>query len=140
MIFGLSMLGIGTCVLTWAMYQSRRAKSQFTWDREPATVTNATLELGKGFYANIEYEYFHKGRRIRSNQLHTLEVSLPWPSSAQRTIDKYPVGSVISVYVDPNDPSNAVIEPGGDPKHLPLFITIAAFVFLAGLKQILAVP
>lgn len=138
MIVGLLLVGISLCVAAWAVYQVRRARLQFAWNRQTATVRSATLELGKGFYANIEYEYLCEGRRIRGLQLQTLEVSLPWPTSAQRMIEKYPVGSTITIYVDPNDPGNAVIEPGGDPKYLPLFLTVAAFTLLAGARVIFA--
>lgn len=138
MIVGLLFVGIALCVAAWAFYQVRRARSQFAWNRETATVKSATLEIGKGFYANIEYEYLREGRRILSNQLQTLEVSLPWPTSAQQMIEKYPVGSEITVYVDPKDPSNAVIEPGGDPKYLPLFLTIAGFTLFVGGRVIFA--
>jgi hypothetical protein len=106
----------------------------------PATVISASVEITNVVSANIEYEYVLSGRRIRGNKVRTLGVEWGFlPGSAHRTVEMYPVGSKILVFVDPDDALNAVIEPGGDRRFLPFMFVFASIVLYAGVRWILSV-
>jgi hypothetical protein len=139
MIPGAIILFIASLMIGISLIVKRRAKAQSGWIQVPATVVSANVARTNVVYPEIQYEYVLEGRRIRSLQFQTLGVWWGfWARPALRVVQKYPVGSSITVYVDPRDSSNAVIEPGGDPRFLPLVFTMAAFATYAGVRFILA--
>jgi hypothetical protein len=105
----------------------------------PATVVSSSLGVGKGFYPDIHYEYVLDGRRIRGMQFRTSPMSFTLPGAARAIVAKYPVGTALQVFVDPNDPDNAVIEAGGDRRMLTLAYVFSAFGLYLGIRLILAV-
>lgn len=128
----IAMIGIAVLV-------KNRQKRQFNWDRVPATVVASHVQITQGIGANVEYEYVLDGRKYRGIRIRTLAIDWGFLiDPARRTVDKYPVGSSITIFVDPNDAENAVIEPGGDRKFLPFVFVGASMVFYAGIRWILA--
>lgn len=95
------------------------------------------MGIGQGFYPDIQYEYVLGGRRIRGLQFQTSPVHFALPGAARAIVAKYPVGTALQIFVDPDDPDNAVIEAGGDRKMLILAYVFAAFGILVGIRLIL---
>lgn len=82
------------------------------------------------YTADIEYEYEvdhtpYKGTRITAVQGGTLSDK----PHVQQTLDKYPVGEIVSVTYNPTDPSQSLLEPG----------SWGGFLVLAGLSLFLIV-
>ena len=50
---------------------------------------------------------------------------------ALEVTDRYPVGAEVQVHFDPEDPANAVLEPGADASTYGMFAIAGAFAFLA---------
>lgn len=137
MLAGVMVISVALAMLGLALFMKHRAGAQSTWDQLPATIVASRIEYTNAAFPNIEYEYVHEGRRFRGIQLRTLEVvRLDWAKSARRMIEKYPVGSAITVFVDPDNPSNSVIEPGGDPGFLHLWYAVTGFAALGGVRLI----
>jgi len=60
----------------------------------------------------IEYEFSYEGRSIRSAHWRAGNFSSGIPGSADDITARYPVGSTVTVFVNPKLPSDSVIEPG----------------------------
>lgn len=139
MIAGVTVVCVALVMVVVAFFVRVRAKAQFHWRQVFATVVAAAVEITNVISANIEYEYEIDGKRFRGSRLRTLRVEWGfWGASAHRTIDKYPVGSTIVVFVDPSDPSKSLIEPGGDKKFLPFVLVMSALAAGVGLRLIYA--
>ena len=88
-------------------------------DRATTTVTDES---------NIVYVYRVGGEEYRGQR-----VRFDWEmdrADAEATVAKYPVGTLVTVYYDPDDPSSAVLEPGGDAYVYKVMIGLGVF-FLA---------
>ena len=138
MIAGVVAISIAFLLIGISLLAKKRAKAQFAWIQLPATVLSATVGMGRVFIPSVEYEYMHEGRRFRGVQLRTLMVGWGWSGPARRTVEKYKVGAAINVFVDPRDPANAVIEPGGDRNFLPFCFSMAVLALYVGVRFICA--
>ena len=61
---------------------------------------------------DVRYEYTIAGCRYEGRNISALGPGLDWENSAQKTLDRYPVGARVSVFFDPNKPHRSVLEPG----------------------------
>jgi hypothetical protein len=107
----LFMMGILTIISGWRAYQ-RSLHLTAGWETTTGTITKSQIkhsdERGMEVYADIEYEYLAHGMERRGTV-----VSFPpmvWTaSSANRIVEKYPIGSKAQVYFDPNSTFKAVL-------------------------------
>lgn len=122
---------------TWIMGPIE-AKS---WLRVPATVIESHLRRHEStdsdghtsvtWKIDILYEYEVQGRTYRSNRYGFIGGSSSGRDPKERILRRYPPGAHIEVFVDPSDPTSAVIEPGWTLEHL--LILIPLLVLLIGL-------
>ena len=73
----------------------------------------------------------HTGNRIRSTGVST-ESRKP----AEADVSRYPVGTDITVFVNPDMPADSVVEPGTKKWHLTGIVFSCAFVGCWGLTMI----
>jgi hypothetical protein len=60
----------------------------------------------------VVYEYTVKGSSYRAERLHMGSVVLSSDAeSAERVLQNYPPGSMVTVYYDPSDPAQATLDP-----------------------------
>ena len=63
------------------------------------------------YYPQLEYEYSIGGRNYTGTR-----IAMILPRSdfrfKKRIYEQYPVGTLVSVFYDPRDPENSVLEPG----------------------------
>ena len=90
-------------------------------DRKSTTTitTNVTHE------SSIVYVYRVGGKEYRGDR-----VRFSWEmnrAEAEATVAKYPVGASVRVYYDPDDPSDAVLETGGDAYVYQVMIGLGVF-------------
>ncbi len=85
---------------------------------------------------DILYEYEISGRHYRSNRFGFIGGSSSGRASKKDVLRTYPSGANIEVYVDPNDPTSAVIRPGWSLSHLLLLIPVVLIlVGIIGLSR-----
>jgi len=64
-----------------------------------------------GWYFMIRYQYQVNGKTYLSNRVHYSYTGSKDKSYAEGYVAKYPVGSVVLVYYDPEYPERSVLEP-----------------------------
>jgi hypothetical protein len=85
------------------------------------------------YYAHIEYEYTAQGMNYSSNNVtfaQLMGIADTGQSAAQEKVKKFPAGSTVTVFYDPNDPRRAVLQKGGDSGILILGGIFIAFAVL----------
>jgi hypothetical protein len=63
-------------------------------------------------WADVAYVYWVDGRVYQSNRYNFTERSTPWYYGKRRIVERYPAGQQALCYVDPDDPSEAVLSLG----------------------------
>lgn len=62
---------------------------------------------------SVLYEYEVNGQKYSSNRLMSMSMSVAGNVKlVEKYVSRYRVGETITVYYDPNNPSDAVLEPG----------------------------
>ena len=112
----------------WTQTSGRIVKSgvearRHQFEGSPITVTNVPA---------IEYEFIARSRKIRGSRISIGEDS--GGANLEATLRRYPVGALVTVYYDPADPKNCVLErdlPDGMAKGCAAMTAIAAAVIFA---------
>ena len=117
-LVGTAFAAIGVLFLTLSALDFVSAILSSRWPTVRGRITESTfLETGDGegmsFRAAIAYAYtvdgvFHTAKRVRFGD----RVELPFPRTPARMVDAYPLGREVDVRYNPNDPAEAVLEPG----------------------------
>ena len=86
------------------------------WDAVPATVVSSKVRTHSGdgttYSINILYAYDVGGRAYRSNRYHFMGGSSSGYEGKREVVDRYPPGTRFTAYVNPADPTEAVIRRG----------------------------
>ena len=137
-IFTLLGLVVTYLFLVQPILCAQRAKS---WVPAPGTVIASRVvshhsDDSTTYSVDIFYEYEFNGKTFRSNRYHFSTGSSSGHAGKKAIVDAHPPGKAITVYVDPSDPFEAVIERGY-PNDLwfgviPLVFVIAGIAMLAG--------
>lgn len=103
-------------LLMWRSYD--RASGQRTWAEIPCAILESRVDqrkigsdVGTEYSFAVTYGYSYEGKAFTSER-YSLQ-GAPWSSSeerSQRRVDKFPVGAMRSCYINPGDPSSAVLK------------------------------
>ena len=123
------MIVSGACLAACvAVAMSLQAEAQSRWPQVSGRIMRSRIQVGRSFLPDIEYAFVFQGTAFRCSKVRSFLVGYGWPSPARRIANRYPVGTSVVVYVDVADPSNSVLEPGGDPAFLPIVLAVAAAI------------
>ncbi|MEM6459506.1 MAG: DUF3592 domain-containing protein [Planctomycetota bacterium] len=96
----------------WAVWQARG------WDPVTLTITSSRLDVstdsdGSSYRVEVEYRYTVSGRTY-TGDTHDFYafIGTDGRSGKQKIVDALPPGTTVTGYVDPNDPTRAVIHRG----------------------------
>jgi hypothetical protein len=140
------LLGLGAVVLlafasliAWmTLREARMAKESETWPVTGGKVVTSALGSSrvksgstyrKVIQPDVDYTYemngsAHRGWRVSFEYIEG-------EGRSQKVIEKYPVGSAVTVHYDPTDPSQSVLESGGAVKTPKSpWVGVALFAFL----------
>jgi Protein of unknown function (DUF3592) len=126
--------GLAAVVVVGGMLLRRGAQKQKMWLPIEGRILESSITLGRYWYPRVSYAYTHGGREFRGDRIRSLEISMNWRSPAGNDIDRYPPGKLVTVYVNPDDPYSAVLEPGGHWWFLPFTFSFAAILLFFGLS------
>jgi hypothetical protein len=135
--FGLLFVVIGVAVFTpMSLIPSVRLAVSQTWSATPCDIVDSRLRSwstddGTSYRADVLYLYLAGGREWRSNRVDFFSFLSSGPSNAREIVDRYPVGSSTTCWVDPRDPSRSVLDRHVRPQQLfgllPLLFVFAGW-------------
>jgi hypothetical protein len=137
-------LGVGfllvllSIVGAWhAVGMNRSAKLELKWVAVRGRVTRSTVQLISGnFEPVVEYSYSFAGVTLTGNKLRSTGVSTESRGPAEVDVARYPSGMEITIFVNPDIPTDSVIEPGPKKWHLTAITFSCAFGVCWGLAMI----
>ncbi len=112
----LVLFGLGA--VAWGVWEIRSGLASNGWPTAQGRIVEShTVEIpqpsGARWAPVIRYEYVAAGRRYVGKRVSFRE-SPGTQSRSEQFVAKYPYGRAVTVYYAPNDPGNAVLEPGMD--------------------------
>jgi hypothetical protein len=125
---------IGTGVLTLASIPVLARRGRRTaWIEVPGAITQSEVRRNGELYEPfIRYEYVVQSRTYTGATVRSALVSYNWSGPARRICERYPVGAKISVYVDPEQPGNAVLEFGSRLGGMVVICLASAILVISG--------
>ncbi len=131
----------GASLLVGGLAGWLRADLSQSWPTAPGRIlhSEAMMTLGKGprHYADVSYEYEVAGKRFTGSTVQFSQGKVRTNEQAQRIVDRYPVGSAVTVHYDANDPAVATLEtsPAAAYHALWLGASVLLFPFLGFSQQ-----
>jgi Protein of unknown function (DUF3592) len=110
-IYGVRLFAKSHRAKTWPTAQGRIIESEVREVRDADGLT---------YKASILYEYSVNGVTHRSDVWRSAAGSSSSTRFAARAVGRYPVGAVVTVYCNPEKPTDAMLEPGKASWHLLL--------------------
>jgi hypothetical protein len=144
------LIGVGS---TWlGVATTLRARASASWPSVDGSVLSAAIDResrrsGSGSSSTtspiwrplVSYEYAvdgtrHEGQRISYGEYATGEIA-----EAEAVVKRYPLGAAVRVHYDPDDPRQAVLEPG--TAGIPWFFLAIGSVFsVIGVLLVVLMP
>lgn len=133
---GWLLIGGGVFAVLVALVSWMRVRASRGWPSVGGRITESTLDVetraGKSdtYMPRIRYEYAVKGESYESSQLNFWGSMGGSRSVAERTTARYPAGAPVTVYYNPETPSDAVLDRAFSPLVLilpPVGVVLAGF-------------
>jgi hypothetical protein len=137
-IFALVFGAIGVAIMLAGVNTYIKGNKARDWAIAQGKVVTSQVNRSVGgkltFSGWVVYDYSIMGQSYRSQTVTTAElmnIQSTGKAEAYAKVAKYPVGTTVSVYYDPNDPKRSVLEIVGDSSLLMLggIFVIFALVF-----------
>jgi hypothetical protein len=115
-VMGLAFAGIGSAGVYFAMQMYKKAQDTLSWPSALGEVTHADVhshhhKKRTSYEAEVEYSYTVNGMQYISKKIAVMTANSNY-GNAQAVVAKYPRQSRVTVYYDPANPADAVLEPG----------------------------
>jgi hypothetical protein len=144
-LFPLPFLTVGALLLFFGVRSYQSAQESSGWPTSPGVVLSSSVDSHRSddsttYQAEVLYEYEVSGEKYSSNRIGYGDISTGSPAPAQDLVNQYPSGESVTVYVDPEDPSQSVLQPGvrGGTYFLPgmgLLFTLIGLILYAVLPR-----
>lgn len=130
--FGLACLAFGAWFTRFCARSWHRARAAPSWARVPGRIVSAIVVPDDGGYAPlVRYTYTVAGKPYQSSRIALAFTSYIRERHARAVADRYRAGRDVVVSVDPDDPAQAVLEPGSGAAAFAIFggaaFALAAF-------------
>jgi hypothetical protein len=119
LLVGIAFAVIGALGVVWSVWELGRSIRSSRWLRTEGVVLVSDLQRSRDsdggymYRPEISYSYQVDGADfVASRRKFGSRISLSWSVPAARAVRKYPAGSRVSVWYDPTDPQEAVLETG----------------------------
>jgi hypothetical protein len=117
-IFPVLFIIVGASVLYFGLGQIELAKQSVDWPTVEGMVQQSTVEYrrdsegGGAYYAQVLYDYTVQGVTYSGNRIAIGDYGSGTPSYARSIVNEYQVGRTATVYYSPDNPEEALLEPG----------------------------
>ncbi|MBK9444164.1 MAG: DUF3592 domain-containing protein [Comamonadaceae bacterium] len=93
-----------------------RRNPEQRWHQVPGKIVTSEVEFTREIYrAKIGYRYHFQGMPFEGSGIAPIQAWSSFRSTAAHFVGKYPVGQEVTVYVNPANPGNTVLEPQQQP-------------------------
>lgn len=137
--FGVFLV-VGTLFFYWFTLEPiGQALAARKWQPTPCTITSSRVEShssddGTTYSIEIEFDYEVDGKRYHSDRYSFVSFSSSGRKGKKKVVAAHPVGSEQTCYVNPSDPSEAVINPRiSGSMFIGCFTLIFVIIGMAGL-------
>ena len=101
------------------------------WREVTGTILHSEVRFDWEFYTPVvRYRYVVDGLSYESDTIAVGMVQYNWRGPAERTVEKYPVGAQVPVYVDKANPRNARLRREPDFNGSILIVFVIALLVL----------
>lgn len=111
LLFGfgfVAMFGSGFAA-SWQSRKWTRVRGRIT----SAWVSESTRDDGpSSFTPEVRYKYQFDGRELTGDKIGFVVMGAHHPGVAEKTLERYPVGAEVDVFVDPQRPTRSVLTRG----------------------------
>lgn len=126
----------------WAMRGRNKARAARKWPTTTGRVLFSEVEARRShsseggystaYYPNVVYEYQVDGKRYQSNQFYVaMPVGLGFRGAVERKVAQFPVGSMVEVYYNPENPTQAALEPTVPSSRILVYVVVIIVLVLA---------
>jgi hypothetical protein len=123
--FALNM-GKANRAMNWPTVEGRVTESLVSTHRSRRSDSGARTNL---YGALVRYSYMVKGVEYSGERVTFADTHNSDRSKAEAILARYAIGAAVRVYYNPEDPQNALLEPGiSNQSFLPLLIPLAFLV------------
>ena len=120
-IFVLILLALGIYLVVFSLRSKKKAEESQNWPSTSGAVTLAEVKRSVNrdedgnesyaYYPKVEYTYQVGGETYTGKRLAFGGVlAQKNPDSVQKTLERFPLGGPVTVYYDPEKPTDAVLE------------------------------
>lgn len=108
-------VGIGLSLWGWSVLQNARVSE--SWPTASGEVLSSTVRVdrdedGTSYFADVTYRYVVDDLEYASDSVSFGQFGSSDRDHAEGIVARYPVGSQVTVFYDPEDVETAVLEPG----------------------------
>ncbi len=114
---GLVFFLVAAGILWWGINTVRNASVSKNWPAVPGTITVSQVAIstdddGTTYSADVQFKYVVNDRWYTADTVNFGEYGSGNRSRAEKIVARYPPGSQVTVYYNPDNPGTAVLEPG----------------------------
>jgi hypothetical protein len=137
LIVGLVLVLLSTLGAWYAVHQYRAAKLEWNWVAVPGRVLHSAVQqVGDKFEPAVKYSYSFRGTSLTGDRIRSTDISTELLERVEAEVAKYPAGSEITVFVNPEMPTDSVVDRGTRKWFLPGTLVGGAFTAYIGLRMI----
>jgi len=133
-------IGISAVILIYIGSDILKAQKSRSWPTASGTVQDSGMESHQSrdedgdikttYGATIQYKYTVDGQEFVGDRRTFSNVRTSSVRNTEKILERYPLGSSVDVFYDPDDPSSSVLETGvGAATYILLLVPIGFLVF-----------
>lgn len=131
----LVFFAVGAGLMVWGGIIVRNASESKGWPLAQGEIIASYVKTsddqdGITYFADIEFQYVVNDRRLTADTVNFGEYGTSNRNHAADIVAKYPVGKVVNVYYNPEEPETAVLEPGVTWSSYVLLLMGLLFIIL----------
>lgn len=126
----------------WSMKQKARVNASQNWPSttgrilfssvEQRRTSNARGGYSTSYYPVVRYDYTVNGQQYQGGTINFGQVGLGSYNAVAQKAAQYPVGSMVQVYYNPENPADAVLDRAAPSSRILGCVVIFIIVMLAG--------
>ncbi len=146
-VFPIIILVVGIAVLSWGLRLLDKAQASENWPTVQGIVISSEFETNKDrdndsdttYSAEVVYKYIVGDHEIIGNRVRFVKTSTSNAAEASRDVNQYPQGKTVTVYYNPEDAFESVLEPGKNASVWYVIIFGLMFALVGGLSLLIGI-